>query len=441
VYSVLDGYGKIDKIVERCKKLGMKGVALTDHGNCFGWYELNKECKKQGIKPIFGNEMYIAPGSATIREKVDGEKPYYHLIVLCMNQEGYKNLMRLTSWSWIEGRYYKPRIDLTRLAQWNEGLIVTSACLGGRPSQLFLEGRLEEAEDHVIEMKRILGDRYYLELTHTGLSEDGIYLQTEANNFLVELSKKHGVKLIITADSHYVEKDEWDYHRTLVSINTGNIGSIKVNSDTDQDDSGLYYEKEQYYIKTYDDLRDHYVKYHGEEFLPVFEDAMAATDRIAEMCNVNFVDGMKIIPQIVDDPDSSLSAECEEFLVEYLYKIGVCSGSKGNEIIIDQSLYDEYMNRLSHELDVITKMEFSDYFMVVAEYTKWAKSNGIMVGGGRGSAAGSLVAFCMQITGIDPIEHDLLFERFLNRGRAKKPLIEFKEFSIDNYREVVNGSW
>jgi len=413
-------------MVERCKMLGMKGVALTDHGNCFGWYELNKSCKKHGIKPIFGNEMYMAPGSATVKEKVDGEKPYYHLIVVAMNKEGHKNLMRLTSWSWLEGKYYKPRIDTTRLAQWGEGLIVTSACLGGRPSQLFLENRSEEAEDHILEMKQILGDRYYLELTHTGLSEDGVYLQTEANNFLISMAKKHDIKLVITADSHYVEKDQWDYHRTLVSINTGNISKIKVNADTDQDDSGMYYEKEQYYIKSYEDLKRHYLQYHGEDFLPMFEQAMNATNDIADMCNVDFIDGLKIIPEIVENPDEALAAESYEYLSKYL----------SDRKITDVALISKYHERLRHELEVIRKMEFSDYFHVVAEYTQWAKDNGIMVGGGRGSAAGSLVAYCMKITGIDPIEHDLLFERFLNRGRAKRPQIEFEEFSIDKYKET-----
>ncbi len=412
----------------------MKGAALTDHGNCFGWYELNKSCKKHGIKPIFGNEMYMAPGSATVKEKVDGEKPYYHLIVVAMNEEGHKNLMRLTSWSWLEGKYYKPRIDVTRLAQWGEGLIVTSACLGGRPSQLFLEGREEEAEDHILEMKRILGDRFYLELTHTGLNEDGRYLQTEANDFLIRMAKKHDIEMTITADSHYVEKDEWDYHRTLVSINTGNIGKIKVNADTDQDDSGMYYEKEQYYIKSYDDLKRHYLQYHGEDFLPLFERSMENTNVIADRCNVEFIEGLKIIPEIVDNPDQALADECKEYLASYLMT-KFWDGDHTDEVMWAK-VNKEYSERLEHELDVICKMEFSDYFHVVAEYTQWAKDNGIMVGGGRGSAAGSLVAYCMQITGIDPIEHDLLFERFLNRGRAKRPQIEFKEFPMDKYKET-----
>ena len=422
IYSVLDGYGKLDKIVTRCKELGMHGVCLTDHGNMFGSYALNKECNKQGIKPIFANETYIAYDSALIKEKVEGRKPAYHLILIAMNDVGYTNLMRLTSWSWTKGKYYKPRVDMTRLAEWNEGIICTSACLGGLPSQLFLEGHLEEAEDKVLEFKRIFGDRYYLELTHTGQCIDGVHTQTKTNKWLVEMAQKHDIKTIITSDAHYVEAEEWEYHKTLVDINTGGAHRKKSNSiNVDDTGDGLFYEKEQYYIKPYDDLVDHYVQYHGEEWLPIIHESLEETNRLADRCEVNFKEGMKIIPQIVDNPDEALAAECYQYLDSYL---------KAENL---EDKREEYKSRMHHELEVIRKMEFSDYFHVVSEYTRWAKDNGIMVGGGRGSAAGSLVAFCARITSIDPIKYDLLFERFLNRGRAKRPEIEFPEFTLEQY--------
>ncbi len=424
VYSVLDGFAKIDKMVQRCKSLGFEGVAMTDHGNCFGWYDLKKACAKHDIKPIYGNEMYIAPESALVKEKVEGYKPAYHIIVLAMNDKGLDNLRKLTSWSWLEGKYYKPRCDWARLAEFNEGLIITSACLGGLPSQLFLEGKLEEAEDSIKKFKSIFGDRFYLELTHTGMEE-----QTRANNFLVRMAEKHSVELVITSDSHYVEKDEWDYHAALVSINTGGSKKkVKTDSDSKEDidetGDGLFYQKEQYFIKDYEDLKKIYVEQHGEDFVPTFEKAMANTNDIAKRCNADFDEGMKIIPSIVDDPNKQLLVECTEFLKEYLEKLNIEEGS-------DKWL--EYFDRLDTEYQVISKADFSDYFHVVAEYTQWAKDNGIMVGSGRGSAAGCLIAFCMRITGIDPIKYDLLFERFLNRGRSKRPVIEFNEYPMDEH--------
>jgi DNA polymerase-3 subunit alpha len=439
VYSVLDGFGKIDGIVERCKYLGMKGVVLTDHGNQFGAYELNKTCKKHGIKPIFANETYMAPGSALVKEKVEGFKPAYHLIMIAMNDIGYKNLMRLTSWSWTQGKYYKPRVDLSKLAEWNEGLIITSACLGGFPSQLFLQGREEDSEDKILEFKRIFGDRYYLELTHTGMEE-----QTLANNFLVSMAQKHNIELIITADSHYVAKEDTDYHATLVAINTGSLHKKKISDDGDQDESGLYYQKGQYFIKSYQDLKDMYLEYHGEEFMPIFEKAMANTNDIADKCNVTFKEGLKIIPQIIDNPHEELVYQCENYLDEHLVALGykeIVSDTPDciEYLILNSEKCTEYSDRLAHELDVITKMEFGDYFHVVSEYTQWAKDSGIMVGSGRGSAAGSLVAFCMRITGIDPIKYDLLFERFLNRGRAKRPLIEFDGYPMEKFLEETNN--
>lgn len=432
VYSVLDGYAKIDEIVLKCKELNMRGVCITDHGNMMAAYELNKACKKHDIKPIFGNETYIAPDSALIKEKVEGYKPAYHLILLAMNDVGYKNLMRLTSWSWINGKYYKPRVDFTRLHEFNEGLICTSACLGGLPSQFFMQNNPEEAEDAILKFKRIFGDRYYLELTHTGQCINGEYTQTTINNKLIEMAQKHNIQLVVTSDAHYVNEEDSDFHATLVDINTGGIHRKKKTNETiDEGGDGLYYEKGQYRIKTYDELMEHFVHYHGDEIIPIVAEALHNTNVIADRCNVKFKEGMKIIPKVCEDPDFVLRSTCESFLDKYLISKGI------------QSKREEYYNRLNYEISIISKMEFSDYFLVVSEYVQWAKDHGIMVGGGRGSAAGSLAAFCMRITGIDPVEYHLLFSRFLNRGRAKKPLVNFPEYTYEDYikeKEQINAT-
>lgn len=413
VYSVLDGLAKVKDIVERCKDLGMEGVCITDHGNQFAAYELNKECKKQNMKPIFANEFYIAPGSALVKEKVEGFKPCYHLILIAKNDIGYKNLMYLTSWAYITGKYYKPRIDMSVLKERSEGLICLSACIGGLPQQLFLEGREEEAEDTILSFKRIFGKNYFLEMQYSGLDE-----QTRVNTFFRGMSRKHEIGLVVTSDSHYVKYDDSDYHASLVAINTGSIHK-KTSTDTDQDESGMYYKAHQYFIKSRQDL---------EVDFPDDAEAFENTNRIGRMCNVTFSEGNKYIPHVkgVEDEAGELTKQCEAALVRYLE----------DNPSLDSVVYRQ---RLLEELDVIIKMEFPGYFLVVSEYTQWAKKDGIMVGPGRGSAAGSLVSFVLGITGKDPIEYGLLFSRFLNRGRATRPLIEFPELTLEDYRNTNNA--
>lgn len=420
IYSPLDGYGKVEDIVVRCKEQGQKGVCITDHGNAFCWYDLWEACKKHDMKPIFANEMYIAPQSALIKEKIEGYKPAYHLIVIAMNDVGFKNLMRLTSWSWLKGKYYKPRVDFARLREFNEGLIVLQACIGGLVAQLFLDNKVEEAEDTILKFKNIFGDRYYLEMQYSGLDE-----QKRVNKFFKEMSDKHDVDLVITSDAHYVNVEDSKYHTALVSINTGGVGSMKKieksladTDDVDQDESGLYYTPNEYYIKTYDDLNAHF---NDEKDLKAFD----ITNEIADRCNVEFPIGNTYIPKMKDVKDEAavLLETCTAELEEYLKKI------------TDDVLIKEYKERLRYEFDIIDKMEFPGYFLVVAEYIQWARDNDIMVGDARGSAAGSLIAFLMKITTVDPIKYNLLFERFLSRGRAKLPLIEFKEYPINKWRE------
>lgn len=417
VYSVLDGFAKVEEIVLRAKKLGFKGVLISDHGTMASAFELNKQCKKHDMKPIFSNEMYIAPGSNTVKERLDGFRPYYHLIVIAKNNTGYKNLMRLTSDSWINGRYYKPRTSISKLAEHKEGLIVLSACIGGKSQQLYLEGRIEEAEDDILEMKNIFGEDFYLEVQYSGLEE-----QERVNDFYDEMSKKHDIKVIITPDSHYVEKEDSQYHQALVSINTGGKIKKKVdetleNTTADQDESGMYYTAGEYFMKSCDDFI-------ATGKFDRFTNGFGFSNDIAEQCNVDFVMGQIYIPYVdgVTDDDAELKRICNIRLDKHLL-----DGKFNEENCVI------YRDRLVYELGIIQKMEFSRYFLVVAEYVQWAKDNGIMVGGGRGSGAGSLVAYTSNITNVDPIRYGLLFERFLSRGRSKFPLIECPDYTVDQY--------
>lgn len=294
-------------------------------------------------------------------------------------------------------KYYKPRTSLSKLAEYHEGIIVLSACIGGMSQQLYLEGREEEAEDHIVSMKQIFGSDYYLEVQYSGLKE-----QELVNDFYFIMSKKHNVQIVVTSDSHYVEKEDSKYHNALVTINTGgrlkkkdtDAGSL-IDESVDTDESGMYYTPEEYFMKSYEDLEK------TKQFVDCM-DAFAVTNDIADQCNVEFVMDQKYIPLVegVDDEDLALSNLCHEGLDRLFL-----------EKNFSTDLKQEYSERLEYELGIIKKMEFSRYFLVVAEYVQWSKQNGIMVGGGRGSAAGSLVAYASYITDVDPIRYGLLFER------------------------------
>lgn len=420
-YSVLDGLGEVEDIVKKYKELGMKGVCITDHGMAACWYELYDSCKKHGMKPIFGNEIYFTPNGLSVKEKVEGWKAYYHLILIAQNDVGFKNLMKLTSISWIDGKYYRPRIDYSALKKYNEGIIVLQACLGGLLAQLVMENRLEEAEDHLIKFKQILGDRYYLECQYTGIKE-----QELVNQKFKELAKKHNVHYVITADSHYINKNQSDYHAALVSINTGGKFKKPVAEGTDQDETGLYYTPRQYYIKSQEEL---------EEYFNSEEDQLsfALSNEIADRCNVNFNAFGDYLPKVAptnEEERDILESKC----IEALNKLHGLSGSHDNEE------WFKYKERLDFEIGVIYRMGYCGYFLIVADYINWANENNVVTGPGRGSAAGALVAYLMGITKVDPIKYHLLFERFLNRGRAKLPLIEFKEFPIADWQKLKKES-
>ena len=412
VGSVLDGFSNVEELCARAKANGQIAVSISDHGNMFMAYDLYKACKKHGLKPIFANETYIAPGSNLIKEKIEGEKPAYHVLLIAYNDVGYKNLCKITTNSWVAGKYYKPRTDMSVLSQHKEGIICLSACIGGQPQQYFLEDKVEKAEDCILAFKSVFGQNYFLELTHTGLDE-----QTRVNNFLIDMARKHDLKLVVTPDSHYTDREDSQYHAALVAINTGNV--FKINQTASEDD-GLAYQPYEYYLKSYEELWESFKKYHGEEFKSIFDEACANTNAIAEQCNVHFREGMKIIPQLVEDPDAYVREHSTAFLTEYLRTI-------------PEDKHSTYWERLDHEIEVISKMEFSDYFVMVHDYVKFAQGEGILTGPGRGSAAGSLLTFCLRITLVDPIKYNLLFSRMLNRGRAKRPRIEIPEYTFADY--------
>lgn len=419
-FSALDGLGEVDSIVLKAKELGFKGVCISDHGFAGCWYDLYKSCKEHKMKPIFANEMYFTPNGISVKEKIQGWKPAYHLLVIAQNDIGFKNLMKLTSISYIEGKYYKPRIGYPELYKYGEGLIVLQACLGGLIAQLVLENRLEEAEDHLLRFKKILGDRYFLECQYTGIPE-----QLIVNKQFKEWSRKHNIEYVITADSHYVEKDDSQYHAALIAINIG--GKIKkpisltdsTKEDADTDNSGLFYTPNEYYIKPYSILSNHF---NDSDDLAAF----ACTNRIADICNVNFVESGDYLPKFLETKEEEfeqLSKTCHEKLKSLV------------KFKVDQTSYEEYRKRLDYELDIINKMGYCGYFLIVADYIKWANDNGIITGPGRGSAAGSIVTYLMDITRIDPIEYGLIFSRFLNAGRSKLPQVEFEEYTLAQWQE------
>ena len=420
LFSVLDSNASVEGIVLRAKELGFKGVCISDHGFMSSCIQLNDYCKEHDMKPIFANEVYIAHGSNTVKERLEGYKPSYHLLLIAKNEIGYKNLMRITSDSWVNGFYYKSRTSMSKLAELSEGIICTSACIGNFAAQMVLADRPEEAEENIIALKSIFGEDYYLEVQYSQLEE-----QIKVMDFYYEMSLKHDIEVVITPDSHYVDKEDSKYHAALVAINTGQrirskdavqSGSL-ISEGSDTDESGMYYTPYEYYLKSGHDLV-------STDKFNRFPRGLSNTNKIAEQCNVEFKLGGKYLPHIegVSSGDPELRKMCEEGLEKFLA-----------ESVMADDLKQKYNERLEYELSVISKMEFSLDFLVVSEYTNWAKANGILTGPGRGSSAGSLVAFVTKINTVDPIRYNLLFERFLSRGRAKLPLVECSGYTVAQY--------
>ena len=400
-YSLLDGMSRIKDLPVRAKELGMKAIALTDHGVMYGAVDFYKECKKNDIKPIIGCEVYVAPHSRFDKE-AGRDNGYNHLILLAKNKTGYQNLSKLVSLSFVEGFYYKPRIDLEILEKYSEGLICLSACLAGSLSQAIIQGNMEKAEEIALWHKRVFKDDYYIEIQHNGLRQ-----QIMVNQKLIQLARKLDIPLVATNDAHYLKKEDSYFHEVLLCIQTG-----KRMSDEDR----MRFETEEFYIKSPEEMADYFSE---------FPDAIENTVKIAEKCNYDFEFGVTKLPNY-DVP--------EEYATHLDYFKDLCY--KGIKNRYGENPSEEVMSRLEYEISVIEKMGYVDYFLIVWDYINYAKSVGIPVGPGRGSGAGSIAAYAIGITDIDPLKYGLLFERFLNPERVSMPDFDV-DFCYERRGEVI----
>ena len=401
-FSLLDGANRIKDIPKRAKELGMDSIALTDHGVMYGVIDFYKACKAEGVKPIIGCEVYVAPRTRFDKEPNIDNK-YNHLILLAKNNQGYKNLSKLVSLGFVEGYYYKPRIDLEILEKYSEGLICLSACLAGSVNQALLNGNEEKAEEIALWHKRVFGDDYYIEIQNNGLQE-----QVLANQKLVKLARKLDIPLVATNDAHYLKKEDAYTHEILLCIQTG-----KRMSDPDR----MRFETDELYIKSPEEMI---------EYFSAFPDAIENTVKIAEKCNVEFEFGHTILPNY-DVP--------EEFETHYDYFKKLCDD--GIKKRYGENPSQEILDRAKYELEIISKMGFVDYFLIVWDYIHFAKENGIPVGPGRGSGAGSIIAYAIEITDIDPIKYGLMFERFLNPERISMPDFDV-DFCYEHRQDVID---
>jgi len=406
-YSLLDGANKIDRMFARVKALKQPALAMTDHGNMFGAIEFYREALSHGIKPIIGCEIYVAPASRFERKGVDkGPKEYNnHLILLAMNKEGYRNLCKLVSLGYMEGFYYKPRIDKDLLKDLNGGLIALSACLQGEVSQALSAGIYEKAKGAVEQYASIFGDRYYIEIQDNKLAE-----QEKVNRLLVELAKEMSIPVVATNDCHYGERDDYHAHDVLLCVQTGK---------TIHDDNRLKLETDELYLKSAEEMTQ------GFDYCP---GAVERSLEIADRCNLEIEFGKYHFPTFTPPKEISL----DNYLDELAYQ-GLEERLEG---VTDTELRKSYQERLKYELGVIKDMQFPGYFLVVADFINYAKRSGIPVGPGRGSSAGSLVAYALRITDLDPIRHVLLFERFLNPERKSMPDIDV-DFCIRGRAQVI----
>ena len=402
-YSLLDGSSKIKELLPRAKELGMDSIAITDHGVMYGVIDFYKKAKEVGIKPILGCEIYVAPGSRFDREQARGEDRYYHLVLLAENNQGYKNLMKIVTRGFTEGYYYKPRVDYEVLEKYHEGIIALSACLAGEIPNKILKEDFDGARAAARKMRDIFGENnFFLELQDHGIRE-----QTQVNTSLIRLSKELGIPMVVTNDVHYIREEDAIPHDLLLCIQTG-----KKVSDKDR----MRYEGGQYYLKSEEEM---------QKVFPYAREAMDNTHKIAGRCNVEIVFGEQKVPKF-DVPEgydafSYLKELCETGLVKRY-------GDPPPK---------ELQERLSYELSTIRNMGYVDYFLIVWDFIRFAKSQGIAVGPGRGSAAGSIVSYCLEITNIDPIRYQLIFERFLNPERVSMPDIDI-DFCYERRQEVID---
>ncbi len=408
-YSLLDGACRISELPERVKECGQSAVAITDHGNMYGAVAFYRACKAAGVKPIIGCEVYVAPRSRFEKPMSQSESAYNHLVLLCKNEEGYKNLIYLVSKGYTEGFFSKPRIDMELLSSHSEGLIALSACLAGRIPRLLSEGFTGEAREHALRMKEIFGEDYYIELQDHGLAEQKAVLPK-----LVELAEECKIELVATNDVHYLRRPDAYSQKVLMCV--------QMNVTVD-DGARTGFETDEFYLKNSAEMQALFGRY-GR--------AVENTVKIAERCNFDFDFEHQYLPAF-STPDGSEPGE-------YLRRLAIRGLSAKLECGLiaydDAHPEEEYSDRLEYELSVIESMGYSDYFLIVSDYISFAKSKNIPVGPGRGSGAGSLVAFLIGITGVDPIRFDLLFERFLNPERVSMPDIDV-DFCYNRRDEVI----
>ena len=401
-YSLLDGSNKINEYVSRVKELGMDSAAITDHGVMYGVIDFYRAAKAAGINPILGCEVYVAPGSRFDREVGSGDDRYYHLVLLAENNQGYQNLMKIVSKGFVEGFYYKPRVDLELLREYHEGLIALSACLAGEVARYLQKGMYEDGKKAALRYQEIFGEgNFFLEL-----QDHGIPQQQMVNQQLMRMHQETGIQLVATNDVHYTYETDADSHDILLCLQTG-----KKITDTDR----MRYEGGQYYVKSEEEMA---------ALFPYAPEALENTHKIAQRCHVDIEFGNTKLPRY-DVPDGYTSWE-------YLNKL--CR--EGLEERYDP-VTEELESRLDYELTTIKNMGYVDYFLIVWDFIKYARDHEIMVGPGRGSAAGSLVAYTLGITQLDPIRYDLLFERFLNPERVSMPDIDV-DFCFERRQEVID---
>lgn len=412
-FSLLDGSSKITEIVKRAKELNMDSLAITDHGVMYGVIDFYRAAKEAGIKPILGCEVYVAPGSRFDKEPVTSgsDDRYYHLVLLAENNTGYHNLMKIVSKGFVEGFYYKPRVDLEVLREYSEGIIALSACLAGEVQRLLARDFYEEAVKAALRYEEIFGKgNFFLEL-----QDHGISMQQKVNADLIRMSRETGIELVATNDVHYTFADDAKAHDILLCIQTGKLVT---------DENRMRYEGGQYYLKSEDEMR---------LLFPYAVDALENTAKIAERCNVEIEFGVRKLPKF-QVPKEFWESDTEEGEASWRFLHHLCT--EGLKRRYDE-ITEELTERLDYELSVIKSMGFIDYFLIVWDFIHYAKENDIMVGPGRGSAAGSIVAYTLEITDIDPIKYSLIFERFLNPERVSMPDIDV-DFCYERRQEVID---
>ncbi len=401
-YSLLDGSNKIKEYVSRVKELGMNSAAITDHGVMYGVIDFYKAARAAGIKPILGCEVYVAPGSRFDRELSHGDDRYYHLVLLAENNKGYQNLMKIVSKGFVEGYYYKPRVDMEVLETYHEGIIALSACLAGEVQRYLVRGLYEEAKETAYKYEKCFGKgNFFLELQDHGIPE-----QKTVNAGLMRMSQETGIELVATNDVHYTYAEDAEPHDILLCLQTGKKLS---------DENRMRYEGGQYFVKSEEEMR---------ALFPYAAQAIDNTQKIADRCNVEIEFGVTKLPHF-DVPEgydswTYLNKLCHEGLVRRY-----------------PDKHEELLPKLDYELSVIQKMGYVDYFLIVWDFINYARTHGIPVGPGRGSAAGSLVSYTTGITNIDPIRYNLLFERFLNPERVTMPDIDI-DFCYERRSEVID---